>query len=76
MPVIAGLEGVYFPAFPYPKDGMLMPLDENGEAVITEDENIHIYSVVMPYWYWKLIINYVRETEAAVTALQTAGHPP
>lgn len=74
--MVPGLEGVYFPSFPYPKDGILLPLDENGEVVLEDDENIHAYSVVMPYWYWKLIVDYVGKTETAITALQTAGHPP
>lgn len=76
VPVVAGVEGVYFPAPPYPKDGIIMPLDENGQVVVKEDENIHINTVVMPFWYWKLVLDYISGTEAAVTALQTAGHPP
>lgn len=78
VPVIPGLENVYFPSFPYPKDGIVLPLDEN-KNVITGNEpdadDITVDAVLMPYWYWKLIINYVTETEEAVTAL-TASKPP
>lgn len=78
VPVIPGLENVYFPSFPYPKDGIVLPLDEN-KNVITGNEpdadDITVDAVLMPYWYWKLIINYVTETEEAVTAL-TAAKPP
>lgn len=65
MPVIPGLEGVYFPSFPYPKDGIVMPLTEEDK-----DGEMHVYAVTLPYWYWNLIINYVKETETAVTALE------
>ena len=65
VPVVMGLEGVYFPSFPEPKDGVVLPLteeDKNGE--------LHVYAVTLPYWYWNLIIDYVSKTEKAVTALE------
>lgn len=69
-----GLENVYFPKFPYPADGIVVPLDENNKAVTTDD--IQIQAVIMPYWYWKQIENYVVKTETAVTALMAVQHPP
>lgn len=74
MPVVPGLDGVYFPSFPYPADGVIVPLDANYKAV-TKD-GIPIEAVIMPYWYWQQIENYVVKTEEAVTALEAAGHPP
>ena len=70
MPVVAGLEGVYFPSFPYPKDGIIEPLTEADK-----DGELHVYAVVIPYWYWNLVINYVKETETAVTALEAVNSP-
>ena len=63
-------ENVYFPSFPYPKEGIVLPVTETDEA-----GQMHVYAVQLPYWYWKLIINYVTETEEAVTAV-TTGKPP
>ena len=65
MPVVTGLESVYFPSFPYPKDGILEPLTEKDK-----DGELHVYAVVIPYWYWNLIIDYASNTEKAVTALE------
>ena len=39
------------------------------------DSDTEIADMLIPYWYWNLIIDYVEETEAAVTSL-TAQHPP
>ena len=66
-----GLDGVYFPAFPYPKDGVILPLDKDNK--VTYDEEDLVVNVVLPYWYWKLIIKYVKDTETAVTALEAAN---
>ena len=63
-----GLENVYFPSFPYPKDGIIEPLTEADK-----DGELHVYAVVIPYWYWNLIIDYVNKTETAVTALETVN---
>ena len=60
-----GLENVYFPSFPYPKDGIVEPLTEEDK-----DGELHVYGVMLPYWYWNLIIDYVNKTETAVTALE------
>lgn len=70
VPVVMGLENVYFPSFPYPKDGIIEPLTEADK-----DGELHVYAVVIPYWYWNLIINYVKETETAVTALEAVNSP-
>lgn len=74
MPVVPGLDGVYFPSFPYPAAGLVVPLDENNKAVTTD--NVQVQAVIMPYWYWKQIEDYVTKTETAVTALNNVTHPP
>lgn len=74
VPVVPGLEGVYFPSFPYPADGLIVPLDENNKAVTTD--GVQVQAVIMPYWYWLQIVDYVTKTETAVTALQAVKHPP
>ena len=74
VPVIAGLDGVYFPSFPYPDDGVIIPLDK--EQKIVTDTETEVITVVIPYWYWKMVIDHVKETESAVTALYAARHPP
>ena len=70
VPVVMGLEGVYFPSFPYPKDGIIQPLTEADK-----DGELHVYAVVIPYWYWNLIIDYASKTETAVTALEAVNSP-
>ena len=60
-----GLDGVYFPTFPEPKDGVVLPLTEADK-----DGELHVYAVTLPYWYWNLIIDYVSKTEKAITALE------
>lgn len=58
---------VYFPSVPEPKDGVVIPLDFDFHAVTTDDKEI-MY-VMMPYWYWNMIIDYMVRTETAVSAL-------
>lgn len=70
-PVIT-VETIYFPSFPEPPDDII-PLDADKNIVTSSDTEI-VY-VTIPLWYWNLIIDYVEETEAAVTSL-TAQHPP
>lgn len=60
---------VYFPAFPTPQTGTILFIDINGKRVT--DYQTEIVNVVMPIWYWKMIVNYVEGTEAAVEALNT-----
>lgn len=74
MPVVPGLEGVYFPKVPYPAEGLIVPLDENNKAVTTD--GIQIHAVLIPYWYWKLVEDYMIKTETAVTALSAVEKPP
>ena len=50
-----------------------MPIDKDGKVVYEEqgpEGEINISAVVVPYWYWLLVIDYVTKTESAVTALQ------
>lgn len=68
VPVVMGLEGVYFPSFPYPNEGIIKPLTEEDK-----DGELHVYAVVLPYWYWNLVIDYVSKTETAVTALEAVN---
>lgn len=58
---------VFFPSFPEPPKGAILPLDINGKRVTEKGEDI--INVVMPYWYWKEVCRYVTETEEAVQAL-------
>ena len=58
--------------FPDPPDDII-PLDKDNNVVTSDDTET--VNVLIPYWYWNLIIDYVEETEAAVTSL-TAAHPP
>jgi hypothetical protein len=66
------VDTVYFPAFPDPPDDII-PLDADKNIVTSDDTEI-VY-VTIPLWYWNLIIDYVEETEEAVTSL-TVQHPP
>ncbi|MBO7735854.1 MAG: hypothetical protein J6S67_25015 [Methanobrevibacter sp.] len=70
-PVIT-VDTVYFPSFPEPPEDII-PLDADKNIVTDSDTDI-VY-ITIPYWYWNLIIDYVEETEQAVTSL-TAWHPP
>lgn len=65
--LIAGIDTVYFPSFPDPQGVNIISLDADGNIVTTDEE--HIANVLVPYWYWNLIIDYVEDTENAVTAL-------
>lgn len=61
------IPSVYFPTVPVPKDGVVIPLDSDFHAVTTEEKEI-MY-VLMPYWYWNMIIDYMVKTETAVSVL-------
>ena len=74
VPVVPGHESVYFPSFPYPADGLVVPLDKDNKAVTTD--GVQVQAVIMPYWYWVQIIDYVNKTEKAVTALYAVERPP
>lgn len=45
-----------FPEFPAPADGLIIPYDVDGKKVTTAD--VEITNVLIPYWYWNLIIKY------------------
>lgn len=51
-----------FPRFPYPQDGLIVPIDENMKKVVSDDQEI--VNVVIPYWYWNLIIEYKLNVDA------------
>ncbi len=67
------VETVYFPSFPEPPEDII-PLDAD-KAIVTSGDTEIAY-VAIPYYYWNLIIDYVEETEQAVTSLTAAQHPP
>ena len=46
---------LYFPKYPESK-GNVVPLDENYKRVT--DNNTDIEYVMMPFWYYKLIVDY------------------
>ena len=46
---------LFFPTFPVPK-GNVLPLDEDYKRVT--DNTKEIEYVVMPFWYYKLIVDY------------------
>lgn len=46
---------LYFPKYPEPKKNVL-PLDKNGKVV--KDNDTPIENVIMPLWYYQLIVDY------------------
>ena len=59
---------LFFPTYPAPGNNVL-PLDENYKRVTTEEQTIEY--VMMPFWYYKLIVDYkvkVDETKAKYEA--------
>ena len=46
---------LYFPSYPAP-NGNVLPLDQNYKRV--SDNVTEIEYVVMPFWYYKLIVDY------------------
>ena len=46
---------LYFPTYPAPNNNVL-PLDESYKRVTDNDTEIEY--VVMPFWYYKLIVDY------------------
>ena len=73
-PAAVDLESVYFPAPPDVEGVVITPLDENKKVVTAP--KIPIESVILPYSFWKQIIDYIVKTETAVTALHKAANPP
>lgn len=61
---------LYFPKFPEPKNNVI-PYDENFQKVT--DAETQVEYVVMPFWYYKLIVDYkvsVDEQKAKYEAFQ------
>lgn len=54
---------LYFPKFPEPKQTNLIPLDAHNQKVT--DENTEIVNVIIPYWYWQLIVKYKVDVDNA-----------
>ena len=46
---------LYFPTYPAPNNNVL-PLDENYKRVTDNTQNVEY--VIMPFWYYKLIVDY------------------
>ena len=46
---------LYFPKYPAP-NGNVLPLDENYKRVTDNTQNVEY--VVMPFWYYQLIVDY------------------
>lgn len=67
-----------FPKFPSP--AVILPLDEKGKRVT--DEETDIINVLVPYWYWNLIVDYklnIDEQETFYKAYKSRleeYHPP
>lgn len=50
---------LYFPSFPKPRN--IIPLDADGKKVV--DDETEIMNVLIPFWYWNLIIDYKLEVD-------------
>lgn len=74
VPEIPATEIVYFPAFPYPEDDTCKPLDKDLQLVTSND--VEVSYVLVPFWYWKQILNFAIKTDEAVNALNAARKPP
>lgn len=53
---------LYFPKYPEPKMNVL-PLDINGKVV--RDSETEITMVMMPFWYYQLIVDYKIDVDKA-----------
>lgn len=58
---------VYIPSFPEPKELTIIPLDYTMQKV--NDNSTPIGYVLLPYWYWQLIIDYGIDVESAAQVL-------
>lgn len=60
---------LYFPDFPRPAEGMILPLDANFKMIKSEyDENgepVEIVYDIVPEWWLKLILDYKLDNEVA-----------
>ena len=70
----AALEGIYFPTPPDVEGLKVIPLDKDMEVV--QAPKWQIEYIVIPYSLWKDFIDYVTNTEKAVSALYRASRPP
>ena len=72
---------VYFPAPPYPKDGLIIPVsvlqktykdnDTYFVCKIVIDNDTEIVYDMVPHWWLCLVADYMNKTESAVQALTT-----
>lgn len=61
------IPNVYFPKFPAAADGVIVPLDEDFHTVT--DYRTQIKYVVMPEWYFTLLIDWSEGMIAAKNSL-------
>lgn len=70
---------VYFPAAPYPTEGLIIPVTVVQKAK-TEDRTLYVVKVItdnnteivydmVPHWWLCLVADYMNKTESAVQAL-------
>lgn len=70
---------VYFPAPPYPKDGLIIPvkvqqknyIDKDTYIVckVVNDKDTEVVYDMVPHWWLVLVADYMSKTEAAIEAL-------
>lgn len=65
--IIYKIPEVYFPTFPAPKTGIIIPLD-NQFHVVKDDETIISWRLV-PNWYFNLWLDWSVATVAATDSL-------
>lgn len=65
------VNNVYFPSFPDIPEGNILFVDMYGKRVSTENQN-QIVNVVLPFWLWLQICDYVEGTETAVQSLTSS----
>lgn len=65
---------LYFPKFPEPNNSLIIPLDENNKKVT--DNETDIINVLMPYWYWQLIIKYKLDVDDIETFYKACQSSP
>lgn len=62
---------LYFPKYPEPKKNVL-PLDKDGKVV--KDNETEIENVIMPLWYYQLIVSYKVDVDRAKAEYETFVH--
>ena len=53
-----------FPKFPNPNN-VALPLDADGQIVRDDGQNREIENVLIPFWFWRLIMFYVKDVKTA-----------